>query len=183
MRSPWGQVDHKRELFPGITFVSTPSHGGYKVDKAINDNISIHLRKDSGWYEEDVEWCLVVVGTPHLSWDIDFRDNALATLKNYFPDEAKAIGIDVSEDESYELRRRKWNSSNLGRFFVTAAFGSTADNNVPSGYVGVIASTNGSHVDDRRFLIPADEYSKRRFGFAFDDGDYMVWFHKNRKEV
>lgn len=68
MRTPWGESDHQSPLIPGITFYTTPSHGGYKVSAELNQLIPGYFREVSfnedgarGWYEEDCDWCLVFV--------------------------------------------------------------------------------------------------------------------------
>lgn len=69
--TPWGQghIDpgHDAEVY----FVSTPSHGGFKVEKPALDQIPLAWRKASfnglgmrGWFEEDCDWCMVALTFP-----------------------------------------------------------------------------------------------------------------------
>ncbi len=66
MITPWGLADDKTIVTDGIVFYSTPSHGGYKVSKAILAVMPKHLVNDDGWYEEDCEWSKVCIAFPHL---------------------------------------------------------------------------------------------------------------------
>lgn len=69
--SPWGPVQQATEVTPGIEFVSTASHGGYRLD-------SSHLAEferrvpgwastysSRGWFEEDCDACAVPLVFPH----------------------------------------------------------------------------------------------------------------------
>jgi hypothetical protein len=65
--SPWGKVQTAEDVAPGITRISTASHGGYRLNSAANAKIDLALRKATfqgqglkGWYEEDCDWAIVV---------------------------------------------------------------------------------------------------------------------------
>ena len=57
--SPWGQIDEEVFIYPGITLVSTPSHGGARVTHEAAALLSPAARKcgfhEGGylWFEED----------------------------------------------------------------------------------------------------------------------------------
>lgn len=53
--TPWGRSDSGFLMAPGITSYSTPSHGGVKVIKKLNDRIPAGFRSENGWYEEDCD--------------------------------------------------------------------------------------------------------------------------------
>ena len=58
--SPWGTVQHVEETGDkDVVFVSTASHGGYRVLKASNDLIPEAFRSQTGWYEEDCDYAVV----------------------------------------------------------------------------------------------------------------------------
>jgi hypothetical protein len=63
MNTPWGKSDFSEKLISGITFYSTPSHGGYKISKKRWD--SLHpvyktvFNNNEQWFEEDCDWCLL----------------------------------------------------------------------------------------------------------------------------
>lgn len=77
MHTPWGQSDHVEQIAPGILRVSTPSHGGYRVYKSRVEEMPAPLRDfepfaGAGWYEEDCDWCVVVLAYPDLfdAWEL-----------------------------------------------------------------------------------------------------------------
>ena len=92
MFTPWGKADFIYTLAPGITSVSTPSHGGLHLDKEHMNRLpaSYHaanfLGADSPWFEEDCSWTL-----PHTYFEAEIRayaesrphdPNTPYTLKN-----------------------------------------------------------------------------------------------------
>jgi len=81
--SPWGRIDHVRELAPGIVMVVTPGHGGMWLssDRLAQMPASLlrgskHYRPEDGpqWFEEDVE-----VHRPFLA----FYDELASHFGNY----------------------------------------------------------------------------------------------------
>lgn len=56
--TPWGVSLTAEELLPGVTFVQTPSHGGYHLNAAVNARIPAVVRRADGWYEQDVQGAL-----------------------------------------------------------------------------------------------------------------------------
>jgi hypothetical protein len=90
--TPWGVSDHAEYIAPGITFYSTPSHGGYFLDEDINVKVAIELKKATccqnglnGWYEEDCDWSIVVYSFPHL-FEPDQVRIATETVDRFYPD-------------------------------------------------------------------------------------------------
>lgn len=64
--SPWGHVQDRREIAPGIVSVSTPSHGGFHLDPARQRTVRRALPDfdtwaGGPWYEEDCDWAVVAV--------------------------------------------------------------------------------------------------------------------------
>ncbi len=64
--SPWGAVDHGVRYAGGVYFVSTPSHGGFRLKRDQNAMIPVAFRRDDGWYEEDCDWAIPVFFLPIL---------------------------------------------------------------------------------------------------------------------
>jgi hypothetical protein len=71
MHTPWGTSDSIETKAQGIYFVSTPSHGGFKVERPLLDKIPLAWRRASfngqgmaGWFEEDCDWCMVALTFP-----------------------------------------------------------------------------------------------------------------------
>lgn len=107
MNTPWGASQQKTEITKGISFYSTSSHGGLKVHKKLNDTIPDCMRNDSGWYEEDCEWCFVAIVFPEhflASYAL-----ALETCRNWFPDAYEQFfGVTLGPDESYAVKQREF---------------------------------------------------------------------------
>lgn len=79
--TPWGRADAIEQVADGITFYSTPSHGGYYLSPERNEQVPQRYRdfaakwskgyfdgsaKAYGWYEEDCAALAVVVTFPDL---------------------------------------------------------------------------------------------------------------------
>jgi hypothetical protein len=69
--SPWGHIDSAKEVSRGIFWVSTSSHGGYYLSEEMHSKMPEQLRfensysgRGSQWFEEDLEWSLVVASFP-----------------------------------------------------------------------------------------------------------------------
>ena len=76
MRTPWGESESVKNIGRGVLFVSTPSHGGYKVPESELAKMPAPALKTFagyGWYEEDCDWCLVALSFPDL-----FEEDAIA---------------------------------------------------------------------------------------------------------
>lgn len=99
--TPWGMSDHVTRYARGINFYDTPSHGGYKVSAKLNASMPEPLRNADGWYEEDCEWCKVVLAFPQY---FPFKDWAAEkTLRNWFPDKWEAFyGKKLQPGESFK---------------------------------------------------------------------------------
>ena len=69
--TPWGPAETVATIADGIYFVSTPSHGGFYLKPELNALVpsdwraaSFNGRAQQGWYEEDCDWCMVVLTFP-----------------------------------------------------------------------------------------------------------------------
>jgi adenosylcobinamide amidohydrolase len=71
MNTPWGRADNIESIAPGITLVSTPSHGGIKVSRPVMDVMPKGWQQDDGWYEEDCEALKVILAFPHFFPQVD----------------------------------------------------------------------------------------------------------------
>lgn len=85
--SPWGKITHATRYDDDIAFVSTASHGGFRVSGRSRD-ILIALHPDwsshagEGWYEEDMAANIVVVfAWRSFPWS-NVVDSCLAILCN-----------------------------------------------------------------------------------------------------
>ncbi len=84
MRTPWGESDGAERVARGITFYSTPSHGGYYLAPTVNERMPEALRLEGGWYEEDCDWARVVLAFPEY-FKIEEQTQAYESLKNWCP--------------------------------------------------------------------------------------------------
>jgi hypothetical protein len=114
--SPWGIIDNVEILSRGISFVSTPSHGGLRVAKAygINNLSSAALAKaifygNNFFYEGDCDYAIPLFELSHL-WDNDkikfanvdskesFEKKLLSTMLNWSGDYLLAVGYPGNVD-------------------------------------------------------------------------------------
>ena len=177
-RSPWGTIDHVTVHAPGIASVSTPRHGGFKLDRSHNAKVPAACRRKGGWYEEDCEYAISVLVFPEAFED-RIVEGARASLKNWYPEAYTAItGEPVALEDSYELRRRAFKARNADKHVVVSASGSGPG--VPAGMVGVTATLGGERGQaawDAQIhrLVTAEAYAKRgQFGYVLD-GSEPVW--------
>ena len=97
--SPWGLIDFATLLADGITAVETPSHGGVKVSRELNEQIPSIARDPDGWYEEDCEFAIPFIvfrdilaksGDKYTLKGIEY---APKSLLRWFPQYAEALGV------------------------------------------------------------------------------------------
>ncbi len=64
----WGAVDNQDKVAVGITWVNTPSHGGFVLSKKRFADMSPKFKQCSFThdhnFEEDISWCGVVLMWP-----------------------------------------------------------------------------------------------------------------------
>lgn len=171
--SPWGKIQTSRTIADGIEMVSTASHGGFKLDRKNNAKMPKALRLPNGWYEEDVEYNRVVIIFPQF-FDQETVKNAHRTIKDYHPQVYQNwSGQEVKLEESFVLRRQKFEKENADNYVGMSAFGDWKEG-VPKGFVGVFAGKggrkkNGEYPEDTKwFLVPSEEYEKRNMFFVID---------------
>lgn len=87
LNTPWGRAETVEEIAPGITYVSTPSHGGFLLSPERNAEIPADVKAstwralgEGGWYEEDCDAAIVVAQWPEYFADRLVRA-AEATLR------------------------------------------------------------------------------------------------------
>jgi hypothetical protein len=100
MRTPWGAAQYVKHHAPGISFVGTGGHGGYKLSRERNAKVDAVWRRHGGWYEEDCDWAIVHYTFPEAFTDVPM-DAVLTSLMNWLPDEYEAVaGKRVTSAES-----------------------------------------------------------------------------------
>ena len=132
------------------------------------------LRARGGWYEEDEAWAIVAITFPHLFTSYE-RRCAERTIKDSWPDAWEAIfGIVLAPGESREKDRRAFETEHADDWIVVSAI--TSDQH--PGFVEVVATPGGRRgaaTEERRFLVPSDEYRMGRFGFVVDEAHHQVY--------
>ena len=180
--SPWGNIQHSTEIVPGITTVSTSSHGGIKLDRAHNAKVPKYMRAEGGWYEEDCDWAIpfCVFETEILSGTDDeytirayANHSPLKTLMAWYPEAyEKWSGIVVMPGESHTRDRYIFEQNNVNNYVTYSAVGShSAD--CPAGMVLVFAirKADGS---TKSFLVNEQDYAARgQFSFVVDTEFYQ----------
>jgi len=103
--TPWGEADDWQDHLispsgkPVLSFVSSPSHGGAKLQKAAKELLPFKTRKL--WFEEDAEAALIRVifaewlveseiYTPAEGWE-KFQEWNIESLARYYPDWLEAL--------------------------------------------------------------------------------------------
>lgn len=186
-RTPWGKADHVKIVAPGIWEVSTPGHGGFKLDRVHNVKVHVALREPGGWYEEDCRWAIVAFTFPELFKPAEV-DGAKQTLRDYYPDDYRlASGEEVTAANSRKLRETAFYVDHADRYVVMSAWGDWHDK-VPKGMVGVVAIPALRALDrvqgrpfgtvtEKWCLLPEPDYRKPEgaFGFLIDETKHQVW--------
>lgn len=173
-QSPWGKIDICREIAPGIYRVSTPSHGGFKLDAKHNRQMPAAFRQAGGWYEEDCLWSFVPLIFPQ-HFDEKTRKAADQTAKDWYPNQYEShFKVTLHANESSTRREQIFQVVNKFNWVVVCAWGDWKEG-VPKGFVGVCAtqggvrSTSAKAQEERYFFVPNDEYKQRNsLGFVID---------------
>jgi hypothetical protein len=178
-RTPWGTADYVKKYAEGVWFVSTPGHGGLKLDRKRNALVPEYMRREGGWYEEDCEWALAVAGLGIESTHVipgsetsgtveKVRAEVRRTFGTWYPDEYERFyGETLKPGESYVKDGRAFKVANRENWVVISACGSEG----PDGMVMTTASKGGVleyGSETRSFLVPDGEYRVGRFGFVID---------------
>jgi hypothetical protein len=178
MKTPWGKSDSKIIVKRGLSFVTTPSHGGFMVSKAYAgkhfSKAAIKRGKEYGSYlayEEDCDYAVVVweisgfdipSNFPITSTDIPgigkfTRESLIKSLTLWHADfllergvEPDAENLKWFNENRLQDRMREDKSPDL----IVAAFGDWAEW-VPAGKVGLQTA------DGKRHLVPSSNYQTR----------------------
>lgn len=172
--TPWGTSQGATVYAEGIVCHSTAGHGGFHLSAERNRKVHPMLRARGGFYEEDAAWAIVAITFPHLFTAVE-RRCAEKTLKDRWPDAWETIfGTILAPGESLEKDRRAFEAAHAADWSVTAAI--TSDHE--KGFVECVATLGGRRgpgTEERRFLVPTDEYKVVRFGFVIDPDRHTVY--------
>ena len=172
--TPWGPSQGATVFAEGVVCHSTAGHGGFHLATDRNAKVDRRLRRPGGWYEEDAEWAIVALSFPHLFTSFE-RRCAEQTVKDSWPDAWEAIFATVlAPGQSHEKDRRAFHARHAGDWIVISAIRSEHHGR----HVEVIATLGGHRdreTEQRRFLVPSDEYEIGRFGFVVDPDRHEVY--------
>ena len=168
MRTPWGESQESKKYARGIVFYYTASHGGFHLSHGMNAHVPSFMRNEDGWYEEDCEAVKVIISFDYLFGDAAFLE-ALATLKDYYPNAYESLtGKTLRPEESY-VRREEEAKKNLANSWVVSSAWGSWNPKVPKGFVGVYATKGIERTGEAKyFLIPEEEYKIRGEHFVVD---------------
>ena len=166
--TPWGGSQMAVIYAEGVVAHSTAGHGGIHLSPDRNAKVNPLLRKDAPWYEEDCEWAIVAISFPELFTGYE-RSTAEKTIRNTRPDAWEAIHrCKLAEGESRVKDRRAFDQRHVADHIVISAIFSDQHPGMTE-VVAVVGGNRRADNDERRFLIPSDEYAGRsRFGFVID---------------
>jgi hypothetical protein len=173
VNTPWGKSDSKVTYRFGVSFVTTPSHGGFMVSPSAQSLLSEAARKRGKQYgsylafEEDCDAYIILLEIMHsgeampdvLKYlvNIPTRERVLEGLSSWHADyllergiQPTAEGLKFFNENRLHDRMRADKSPDL----IVSASGSWAQW-VPEGCVGVTTA------DGSRWLVRSDEYEKR----------------------
>ncbi len=165
--TPWGPSQGATVYADGVVCHSTAGHGGFQL--LANRNAQVHstLRASDGFYEEDECWAIVAITFPDLFTAFE-RRCAERTIKDSFPDAWETIfGTILGPGESRTKDQRAFEARHARDWVVVSAIASDQQ----PGFVECVATQGGDRrqrIEERRFLVPSDEYNVGRFGFVID---------------
>ena len=171
--TPWGVSQGATLYSDGVVVHSTAGHGGFHLDAAHNAKVHPALRAPAGWYEEDCAWAAVAQAFPELFTDYE-RRGAERTIRDWYPDAWETIhGRPLRPGESHEKDRRDFERDYAVRWVVISAIRSDHQ----AGMTECVATLGGDRraAEQRRYLVPSDEYRPGRFGFVIDEARHRLY--------
>lgn len=173
-QTPWGPSQGATVYAEGVTAHSTAGHGGFKLSADRNRRVHPMLRAAGGWYEEDEGWAIVAITFPHLFTALE-RRYAEQTIMDSWPDAWEtSFGVILAPGESRTKDRRAFEAEHATDWIVVSAITSEQR----KGFVECVATPGGKRgadIEERRFLVPVDEYDIGRFGFVIDPDCHAVY--------
>lgn len=173
VKTPWGMSQSATIYEDGVVFYSTASHGGFCLDRKHNALVHPALRAEDGWYEEDCCWAIVALTFPTLFTDYEQRC-ADTTIRNYYPDAWETLhGAVLNPGESCEKDRRDFERTHASDWVVISAIHSAQH----PGMTECVATLGGRRKapEQRRYLVPSDEYRVGRCGFVIDESRHRLY--------
>ena len=171
--TPWGGSQCATVYADGVVSHSTAGHGGFHLDAAHNAKVHPALRARGGWYEEDCAWAAVAQALPELFTDYE-RRCADQTIRDWYPDAWEMIhSRQLLPGESHEKDRRAFERDHASDWIVISAIRSDHQR----GMTECVATLGGDRraAEQRRYLVPSDEYHIGRFGFVINEARHRLY--------
>ena len=168
MNTPWGTSDSKTTLARGISFVTTPSHGGFMISvrqaRKLLSNAALNRGERYGSYlayEEDCDAFIPLLELPVSMLEklggIQTEEKLISSLSAWHADyliergiQPTVEGLKFFNENRQHDRMRQDKSPDL----IVAAWGDWAEW-VPAGKVGLQTA------DGKRYLVPSSNYQTR----------------------
>ena len=165
-KTPWGKAQTIKVVTPGIISVTTSSHGGLKVSKALNDTIPAAGRKANGWYEEDCEWAIVALCFPAAF--TCSQNLATKTCKDWYPAAYTAItDKEVNPSESYAMRKAHFEAMTADKWVAKAARYVEGSSQNGTGGTVKVWFKKASTGEEKFGYVPASDYDAAgEFGYV-----------------
>ncbi|AYM14789.1 MULTISPECIES: DUF7007 domain-containing protein [Agrobacterium] len=173
--TPWGGSQMAVIYAEGVIAHMTAGHGGFHLSADRNAKVHLLLRKETPWYEEDCEWAIVAISFPEL---FTGHEHSLAekTVRNTWPDAWEVIHrCKLAEGESWVKDRHAFDKRHAADHVVISAILSDQHPGMTE-VVAVVGGNLRADNDERRFLVPSEEYAGRgRFGFVIDPSRHVEY--------
>lgn len=174
MNTPWGRSDSKTTYLRGVSFVSTPGHGGFAITpsaalKYLSTSAVSRALKYGSYYffEEDCDAYLVHFEIAQTRAAGLSDETILMALSQWHADyliergiEPNPVGLKFFNENKQADRMRADKSPDL----IVSASGDWADW-VPKGRVGVITA------DGKRYTVRASEYAPKNLNLLSQHTD------------
>ncbi len=165
MKTPWGKTDSIQRIVRGLSFVSTPSHGGFAVaDGFARKHLSSaallrgHRKNNYHFFEEDCDAFIILLEIPaSRQGTLTDEKKIIEGLSRWRADYLTERGITPDPDGlNWFNENRLMDRMRADRSpdLIVAAFGEWAPW-VKKGCVGVMTADGSS------WLIPSDDYNNR----------------------
>ena len=170
-RSIWGTVQYQHNYAEGIDFVSTAGHGGFKLDRKRNAKIPKAFRMEGGWYEEDVNFNIVIYFFADTNEDwTEKKDKAERQLKIWLWQNWEVYtGKELQPGESHFKDEHVWKQANKDKFIVRSALLADDRNWVN---VTAVRESDGARGE---WTVPTEEYrTDKNYGnFVIDEARHL----------
>lgn len=162
-RTPWGPAQREEQVAPGIVYVPTDGHGGYRLSEERNRAIPAPYRSRNRWYEEDCEQHIVTfyhVDAITRPGDERTRDERLTSedesLRYWYPTQwEKVNGRTLEPGESREKDRQTWRADNADEYVMWS------QKTIEDGLI-LVTARRESTGDEDRFILTREQRDAAR---------------------